>query len=48
MSAVRLRDGRPVTDMDMGLLEHTGLNMVLKRLKDTDLEKLLTAYGAVA
>ena len=47
MSAVRLRDGRPVTDMDMGLLEHTGLNMVLKRLKGTDLEKVLRMYGAV-
>ena len=48
MSCVRLRDGKPVTSMDMSLLEHTGLSLLLKKLEGTDIEKLLTGYGVIA
>ena len=47
MSSVKLRDGKPITDMRLGLVERLALKEALKKVRGTDLEKLLREYGAV-
>ena len=47
MSTVKLRDGKPITDMHLGLIERFALKEVLKKVKGTDIEKILKEYGAI-
>lgn len=46
-AAVQLRDGRKITDMDLGFMERMALHEVLKKIAGTDLEKLLKEYHAI-
>ena len=46
-AAVRLRDGRKLTDMELPLMGRIALKEVLKKLEGTDLEKLLRRYNAI-
>jgi oleate hydratase len=46
-ATVQLRDGKKITDMDRGLLEKIALKEVLKKVKGTDIEKLLKEYKVV-
>lgn len=46
-ATVQLRDGRKVTDMELGLKEKVELKEMLKKIKGTDLEKLLIEYGVI-
>lgn len=43
-ATVKLRDGKPITDMDLGLKEKLALKEALKAIKGTDIEKLLKEY----
>ena len=45
--AVRLRDGRKLTDMELPLMGRIALKEALKKLEGTDLEKLLRRYNAI-
>ena len=47
MSSVKLRDGKPITDMHLGLIERFALKEVLKKVRGTDIEKILKEYGAI-
>lgn len=47
MSSVKLRDGRPITDMRLNPIEREALKLVLRRTEKTDVGKLLAEYGAV-
>ena len=46
-ATVKLRDGKRVTDMELGWLERMALKMVLGKIQGTDLEKLLKAYEVI-
>lgn len=46
-ATVQLRDGKKITDMDLGLKERIALKEVLKRLRGTDIEKLLEEYHVI-
>ena len=46
-ATVRLRDNKKITDMDLGFIEKFVLNKVLKKLKGTDIEKLLKKYNVI-
>ncbi|MCI1734601.1 MAG: oleate hydratase [Bacilli bacterium] len=46
-ATVKLRDGRPITDMKMNFVEKIALKKVLKATKDTDVEKILKRYHAI-
>ena len=46
-ATVKLRDGRKITDMDLGLKEKMALKKVLKKIAGTDMEKLLKAYKVI-
>ncbi len=46
-AAVKLRDGRKLTDMELPLMGRIALKEVLKKLEGTDLEKLLRRYNAI-
>ena len=46
-AAVKLRDGRKITDMDLGWKEKLALREVLKQIAGTELEQLLEAYQAI-
>ena len=43
-ATVKLRDGKPITEMNLGLKEKIALKEVLKQIKGTDIEKLLKEY----
>ncbi len=47
MSSVKLRDGKPITEMDMPFIEKSALGLMLKKADKTDLGKILREYGAV-
>ena len=47
-ASVMLRDGKPLTDMRLGPLEKIALDVVLRQVHGTDIEKLLKTYGALA
>ena len=42
-----LRDGRKLTDMDLGVVEKLALKELLKKVRGTDVEKLLAEHGAI-
>ena len=46
-ASVALRDGRKLTDMDLGVVEKLALKELLKKARGTDVEKLLAEHGAI-
>ena len=46
-AAVQIRDGRPVTDMNLSMKEKMALHMVLEKIRGTDIEKLLKEYHVI-
>ena len=46
-ASVALRDGRKLTDMDLGVVEKLALKELLKKARGTDIEKLLAEHGAI-
>ena len=46
-ATVMLRDGKPITDMNLNIVEKTLLKQVLKKLDSTDVPKLLKEYGVI-
>ena len=46
-ATVKLRDGRKITDMRMGLKEKMALKEALRAISGTDVEKLLGEYGVI-
>ena len=46
-AAVQIRDGKPITDISMGMKEKMALHMVLDRIKGTDIDKLLREYKVI-
>ena len=46
-ASVALRDGRKLTDMDLGIVEKLALKELLKKVRGTDVEKLLAEHGAI-
>lgn len=46
-ATVKLRDGKGITDMDLGFAEKLVLKKLLKKIEDTDIEKLLREYNVI-
>ena len=46
-ATVDLRDGKPVTEMDLGFKERMVLKEALKKIQGTEIEKLLKAYHVI-
>lgn len=46
-ATVKLRDGKPITEMELGLKERIALKELLKETAGTDIEKLLKEYHAI-
>ena len=46
-ATVKLRVGKKVTDMDLGLVERLVLKEALKKIEHTDIEKLLKEYNVI-
>ena len=46
-AAVKLRDGRKLTDMELPLMGRIALKEALKKIEGTDLEKFLRRYNAI-
>ena len=46
-AAVKLRDGKKITDMDLPLIPRLALKEALKKIEGTDLEKILKEYNAI-
>ena len=46
-ATVKLRDGKKVTDMGLGLIERLVLKEALKKIEHTDIEKLLKEYNVI-
>ncbi len=46
-ATIKLRDGKPLTDMKLSLPQEVILNKALKKIKGTDVGKLLKEYGVV-
>ena len=46
-ATVKLRDGKPITEMNLGLKEKIALKEALKQIKGTDIEKLLKEYHVI-
>lgn len=46
-ATVQLRDGKKITDMELGLVERIALKEILKKVKGTDIEKLLKEYKVI-
>ena len=46
-AAVKLRDGRKITDLDLGRKEKLALKEALKAISGTDAEKLLKEYQVI-
>lgn len=44
---VKIRDGKKITDIELGLKERQALQEVLKKIKGTDIEKLLREYHVI-
>ena len=47
MASVKLRDGKPITDMKLGLVERFALKEALKKVRGTDIEKVLKEFEAI-
>ncbi len=46
-ATVKLRDGKPITEMSLGFKERIVLKKALSKIKNTDIEKLLKAYHVI-
>ena len=46
-ATVQLRDGKSITDMDLGLKERIALKEAIKKIEGTDIEKLLKEYKII-
>ncbi len=46
-ATIKLRDGKPLTEMHLGFAEKIALKKVLEKLHGTDIEKLLTEYHVI-
>ena len=46
-AAVKLRDGKAITEMDLGLKERLVLHEALKKIDGTDIGKLLQEYHVI-
>ena len=46
-ASVKLRDGKPLTDMSLNLIEKFALHKVLSKAQGTDIEKLLKEYHVI-
>lgn len=46
-ATVALRDGKKITGMKLGVAQKTALNLVLKKIKGTDIEKLLKKHNVI-
>lgn len=46
-ASVSLRDGRPLTEMDLGFKEKMAVKKLLEKIEGTDIEKLLKEYHVI-
>lgn len=46
-ATVALRDGKKITEMKLGAAQKTALNLVLKKIKGTDIEKILKKHKVI-
>jgi len=46
-ATVQLRDGKKLTEMELGFKERLALKEVLKKIEGTDIEKLLKEYHVI-
>ena len=46
-ASISLRDGRPLTEMDLGLKEKLAVKKLLEKVEGTDIEKLLKEYHVI-
>ena len=46
-ATVALRDGKKATDIELGLPAKLALKEVLKKIKGSDIEKLLEKHGVI-
>jgi oleate hydratase len=46
-STVKLRDGKKITDMEMGFFQKIVVNQVLKKVQGTDIDKLLKDHHLI-
>ncbi len=46
-AAVALRDGKKLTDMELGFKERVALKETLKKVSGTEVEKLLKEHGMI-
>lgn len=46
-ASISLRDGRPLTEMDLGFKEKIAVKKVLEKIEGTDVEKLLKEYHVI-
>lgn len=46
-ATVKLRDGKPIVDMNLNLVEKALLKEILKKISGTDIEKLLKEYNVI-
>ncbi|WP_276848207.1 oleate hydratase [Faecalibaculum rodentium] len=46
-AAVHMRDGKPLTEMEMNPIEKLAVKEMLKKVKGTDIELVLKEYGAI-
>ena len=46
-ATVALRDGKKITDMNLGLKEKLAIKEVMKKIEGTDIEKLLKEYHVI-
>ena len=46
-ATIQLRDGKPLTDMNLGFKERMVMKKVLAKIKGTDIEKLLKEYHVI-
>ena len=46
-ATVKLRDGKPITEMDLGFIEKVVVKKLLDKIEGTDIEKLLKEYHVI-
>ena len=46
-ATVKLRDGKPLTEMDLGFIEKVVVKKLLDKIEGTDIEKLLMEYHVI-
>ena len=46
-ATIKLRDGKPLTEMDLGFMEKIAVKKVLEKIQGTDIEKLLKEYHVI-